>query len=178
MEDTYVRLINCRFHLLRSSASSFSSQYLLFLKSHLAVFLFFLLISLLPSVLQWKQTITSQNITNPIDFFTWPLLSYMFKNYFNGYFLCPFYLLHSPPAPNFEALQILPFRIYRVKYNFKFSAHVGSSIDTEREKKMPGTELELGVVSLKFGIMYQISQEFLTLNIDFYWPRKLKYENL
>ena len=34
MEDTYVRLINCRLHLFRSSASSFSSQYLLlFLKS-------------------------------------------------------------------------------------------------------------------------------------------------
>ena len=34
MEVTYVRLINCRLHLFRSSASSFSSQYLLlFLKS-------------------------------------------------------------------------------------------------------------------------------------------------
>jgi hypothetical protein len=34
MEDTYVRLINCSFHIFRSSASSFSSQYiLLFLKS-------------------------------------------------------------------------------------------------------------------------------------------------
>ena len=34
MEDTYVRLIKCRLHLFRSSASSFSSQYLLlFLKS-------------------------------------------------------------------------------------------------------------------------------------------------
>ena len=34
MEDTYVRLLNCRLHLFRSSASSFSSQYLLlFLKS-------------------------------------------------------------------------------------------------------------------------------------------------
>ena len=34
MVDTYVRLINCRLHLFRSSASSFSSQYLLlFLKS-------------------------------------------------------------------------------------------------------------------------------------------------
>ena len=33
MEDTYVQLINCRLHLFRSSASSFSSQYLLlFLK--------------------------------------------------------------------------------------------------------------------------------------------------
>ena len=33
-EDTYVWLINCRLHLFRSSASSFSSQYLLlFLKS-------------------------------------------------------------------------------------------------------------------------------------------------
>ena len=29
MEDTYVWLIKCRFHLFRSSASSFSSQYLL-----------------------------------------------------------------------------------------------------------------------------------------------------
>ena len=29
MEDTYVQLINCRLHLFRSSASSFSSQYLL-----------------------------------------------------------------------------------------------------------------------------------------------------
>ena len=34
MEDTYVQLINCRHHLFRSSASSFSAQYiLLFLKS-------------------------------------------------------------------------------------------------------------------------------------------------
>ena len=34
MEDTYVRLVNCRLHPFRSSASSFSSQYLLlFLKS-------------------------------------------------------------------------------------------------------------------------------------------------
>ena len=34
MEDTYARLINCRFHLFRSPASSFNSQYLLpFLKS-------------------------------------------------------------------------------------------------------------------------------------------------
>ena len=34
MEDTYVRLINCRLHLFRSSASSFTSQYLLlFFKS-------------------------------------------------------------------------------------------------------------------------------------------------
>ena len=34
MEDTYVRLRNCSLHLFRSSASSFSSQYLLlFLKS-------------------------------------------------------------------------------------------------------------------------------------------------
>jgi hypothetical protein len=33
MEGTYVRLINCHFHLLQSSASPFSSQYLLlFLK--------------------------------------------------------------------------------------------------------------------------------------------------
>ena len=29
MEDTYVRLINCSFHLYRSSASSFGSKYLL-----------------------------------------------------------------------------------------------------------------------------------------------------
>ena len=29
MEDSYVQLINCRLHLFRSSASSFSSQYLL-----------------------------------------------------------------------------------------------------------------------------------------------------
>ena len=33
MEDTYFRLVHCRLHLFRSSASSFSSQYLLlFLK--------------------------------------------------------------------------------------------------------------------------------------------------
>ena len=31
MEDTYVRLVNCRLHPFRSSASSFSSQYLLLL---------------------------------------------------------------------------------------------------------------------------------------------------
>ena len=32
----YVRLINCGFHLFQSSASSFSSQYLLFLKSSMS----------------------------------------------------------------------------------------------------------------------------------------------
>ena len=54
MEDTYVQLINCRLHLFRSSASSFSSQYLLFFSNHQgAVFFFFLLFSLPSSVLQW-----------------------------------------------------------------------------------------------------------------------------
>ena len=33
MEDTYIRLINCRLLLFQSSASSFISRYLLFLKS-------------------------------------------------------------------------------------------------------------------------------------------------
>ena len=55
MEDTYVRLIKFRFHLFRSSASSFSSQYLLlFLKSSKAVF-FFLLLSPPSYILQWQH---------------------------------------------------------------------------------------------------------------------------
>jgi hypothetical protein len=55
MEDTYVQLMNCRLNLFRSSASSFSSQYLLlFFSNHLgAVFFFFLLLSLPLFVLQW-----------------------------------------------------------------------------------------------------------------------------
>ena len=35
----------------------------------------------------------------------------MVKNLFISYFLWPFYLLHSPPAPHFEALQVLAFRM-------------------------------------------------------------------
>ena len=59
MEDTYVRLTNCRLHLFRFSASSFSSQYLLlFLKSSRS---FVLLLPTLftsvicPSMASWRQ---------------------------------------------------------------------------------------------------------------------------
>ena len=53
----YVWLINCGFHLFRSSASSFSSQYFSCFSNHLgAVFsFFFLLLSLPSSVLQWHH---------------------------------------------------------------------------------------------------------------------------
>ena len=57
MEDTYVRLTNCCLHLFRSSASSFTSQYLLlFLKSSRSCVLLLLPTLLLPSSdLQWHH---------------------------------------------------------------------------------------------------------------------------
>ena len=74
IEDTYARLINCRLHLFRSSASSFSSQYLLlFLKSSRTCVL------LLPTPFYFrhlsfngimKEAISSQNTTDPIGFST------------------------------------------------------------------------------------------------------------
>ena len=52
----FVESVFCRLHLFLSSASSFSSQYLLFfLKSLGAVFFFFLLLFLPSSVLQWHH---------------------------------------------------------------------------------------------------------------------------
>ena len=61
-----------------------------------------------------KEAISSQNMNNQLAFlrgiiFKCPLLSYNVKNLFISYFLSPFYLLHSPPAPHSEALQILAF---------------------------------------------------------------------
>ena len=47
-----------------------------------------------------------------------PDLSYTFKNFFITYFLWPFYLLHSPPAPHFEALQILPLQFFYFLFIF------------------------------------------------------------
>ena len=112
----YVRVINCRFHLLRSSAFSFSSQYLLlFLKSSISCFLLptpFTIV-ICPSI---TNEISSQNITNPIGFSTQdtiqkcPLLSYTLKNFFISYYVLRFCVLHSPPAPHFEAFQVLPFQ--------------------------------------------------------------------
>ena len=115
MEDMYlflpyVRLINCRFYLFRSSASSFSSQYLQIIKdlcsssSYSFHFRHFSFNGIM------KEAISSQNLTNPIGFsmkdIIWkrPLLSYTF-NLFIGYFPWPFYLFHSPPAPHFKALK-------------------------------------------------------------------------
>ena len=58
MEDSYVRLINCRLHLFRSSASSFSSQYLLlFLKlSRICVLLLLTPFAsvICPSMASWR----------------------------------------------------------------------------------------------------------------------------
>ena len=55
IEDTYVRLMNCRFHLFRSVDSSFSSEYVLFLNSSRNCFFFFLLILFPSTVLQWHH---------------------------------------------------------------------------------------------------------------------------
>ena len=60
MEDTYVRLINCRLHIFLSSASSFSSQYLLlFLKSSRSCVLLLLLTHftsvIFPSMASWRR---------------------------------------------------------------------------------------------------------------------------
>jgi hypothetical protein len=92
MEYIYVRLINCHFHLFQSSASSFSSQYLLlFLKSSRSYFLlhipFTYIICLLRSVL-----------FSPIRSRACSLVT----------FSDHFYLLYSPQVPHFKALQILP----------------------------------------------------------------------
>ena len=55
----YVRLINCRFHLFRYSASPFSSQYLLFFKSSRSCVLLFLptpFTSVIwPSMASWRR---------------------------------------------------------------------------------------------------------------------------
>ena len=59
MENIYVRLINCRLHIFRSSASSFSSQYLLlFLKSSRScvLLLFTPFTSVIcPSMTSWRR---------------------------------------------------------------------------------------------------------------------------
>ena len=71
----YLPLINCLFHLFRSSARSFSSQcLLLFLKSSRSFVLLLLLPTPFTSVLSFngimKEAISSQNMTNLIDFST------------------------------------------------------------------------------------------------------------
>ena len=59
-----------------------------------------------------KEATSSQNMTNPIGISMQDiiqkclLLSYTSKNLFISYFLCPFYLLHSPLASHQKALQI------------------------------------------------------------------------
>ena len=60
MEDNlyffpYVRVINCRFHLFLSSPSFFSFQYLLLFLQEDVLFLFYLLLSIPLSVLQWHH---------------------------------------------------------------------------------------------------------------------------
>ena len=67
------RLMNCRFPLFRSSASSFSSQYLLlFLKSSRSCVFLLLILSLrhLSVNAIMKEAISSQNMTDPIGFST------------------------------------------------------------------------------------------------------------
>ena len=73
MEDTYVQLINCRPHLFRSSASSFSSQYLLlYLKSSRSCVLLLPtpFISDLSFNVIMEEAISSLNMTNTIGFST------------------------------------------------------------------------------------------------------------
>ena len=109
-------MINCLFHLFQSSASSFSSQYLLlFLKSSRSCVL-------LPT--HFTSAICVQLYNEKDNFFleyvqsNWLLYSgycseassslLVSNNFYISYFLWSFYLLHSPPAPQFIALQILP----------------------------------------------------------------------
>ena len=67
--SSLVRLINCRFHLFRYSASSFSSQYLILFLSHQGAVLFFFFFRHL-SFNYIMKTIYSQNMTNSIGFST------------------------------------------------------------------------------------------------------------
>ena len=67
----YVRLINCHFHLFRSSAPSFSFQYLLvsqIIKELCSSYSFHF--HHLPFNGIMKEGISSQNMTNPIGFST------------------------------------------------------------------------------------------------------------
>ena len=110
----YVRLINCRLHLFRSSASSFSSQYLLFLKPSRSCVLLLptpFTSVICPSMASWRRQFLLRIWPIQLAFlrrilFRSILFSPMVKNLFISYFLWPFYLLHSSPAPHFEALQI------------------------------------------------------------------------
>ena len=121
MEDTYVRLINCRLHLFRSSAYSFSSQYLLLsLKSSR------ICVILLPTPLTSVIRPSMASCRRQFLLRIWPIqLAFLRRIFFRSVLfspirsrtcslvtlsLWPFYLLHSPPAPHFEALQILPFQ--------------------------------------------------------------------
>ena len=118
MEDTYVRLINCRLHLFRSSASSFSSQYLLLcLKSSRSCVCLLLPPTpytsvICPPMASWRRQFLLRIWPIQLAFlrgilFMCPFISYMFKNLFISYFLWPFFLLHSPSAPHFKVLQFL-----------------------------------------------------------------------
>ena len=98
-----------------TSVSIFTFLLLLFLKSSKSCFLLptpFTIV-ICPSI---TNEISSQNITNPIGFSTQdtiqkcPLLSYTLKNFFISYYVLRFCVLHSPPAPHFEAFQVLPFQ--------------------------------------------------------------------
>ena len=105
-EDTYVPLRSSCLHLFQSSASYFSSLYLLqFLKSSKTVFFFFLLLSFPLSVLQWHHD--GGNFFSEYDRSDWLFnvgyylevsssLLYV-QEFFISYFLWPFYLLHSLP---------------------------------------------------------------------------------
>ena len=86
MEDTYVRLINCRLNLFRSSASSFSSQYRLpFLKSSRSCVL--LLSTPFTFVIcHLKEAISSQNMTDPIAFSTQDIIICIILHYNMYYF--------------------------------------------------------------------------------------------
>ena len=74
----YVRLINCRFLLFRSSYSSFSSYIFFWFSNQGAVLFFFLLLSLPSSTLQWHHEEDNffSEYDQPIGFSTWVLRWY------------------------------------------------------------------------------------------------------
>ena len=96
-----VCVIICRFHLLRSSASSFSSQNLLLFLKLLSTCVLFLptpfTSNIWPSVASWWRQFILR--VWPITFLHMILfrsvLSYTLKNFLISYFLWPFDLLHS-----------------------------------------------------------------------------------
>ena len=102
MEDTYVRLINFCLHLFRSSSSTFSSQYLLFLKSSRSCIILLTIpftSVIFPSIVSWRRQFLLRIWPIQLAFlrsilFRSVLFSYTFKNLFISYFL--WQILSSP----------------------------------------------------------------------------------